>query len=280
MVEDSVPASGRRAAYALGHSTRELERLHAQARLVEPITRQFFCDAGIVAGMRVLDVGSGASDVAFLAASLVGDTGEVVGVDRAPAALAAARARAEALALRNVSFLEGDPTELTVERPFDAAVGRLVLLYYADPAAALRKLARHLRPGGILVFHETDWGGTRSFPPAPTYDCCVQWFVETFRLLGTETRMGIKLHSAFVAAGLPAPSVRMQAIIGGGARARDWLQILAEIVGVLLPEMERLGVATAAEIGIDTLADRLYREIEAGGGVVVGRSEIGAWSQV
>jgi SAM-dependent methyltransferase len=280
MAEESVPASGRCAVYALGHSTRELERLHAQARLVEPITREFFCEAGIVPGMRVLDVGSGAGDVAFLAASLVGDAGQVVGVDRAPAALAAARARAEALALRNLSFLEGDPTELAFEHPFDAVVGRLVLMYYADPAAALRKLARRLRPGGVLVFHETDWGGVRSFPPAPTYDRCVQWFVETFRLLGTETRMGIKLHSAFVAAGLPAPTVRMQAIIGGGARARDWLQIVAKIVGVLLPEMERLGVATAAEIGIDTLADRLCREVEVGGGVVVGRSEIGAWSQV
>jgi hypothetical protein len=66
--------------------------------------------------------------------------------------------------------------------------------------------------------------------PATTHDRCIEWVLETFRLLGTETRMGIKLHSAFVAAGLPPPTVRLQAIIGGG--------------------------------------------------VVVGRSEIGAWSRV
>ena len=73
--------------YVLGHSDGELERLVAQARLIDPITKRFFADAGITAGMRVLDVGSGAGDVAFLAAGLVGETGEVVGNDRAAAAV-------------------------------------------------------------------------------------------------------------------------------------------------------------------------------------------------
>src|ERR1700720_4114454 len=103
-------------AYALGHSGRELERLSAQARLIDPITRQFFRDAGIVPGMRVLDVGSGAGDVSFLVADLVGDAGEVVGVDRSPNALAAARARAIAQSRHNVLFLEGDPAQMEFER--------------------------------------------------------------------------------------------------------------------------------------------------------------------
>src|SRR5712691_4803629 len=81
-------------AYSLGHSDRELTRLRVQARLVNPITRRFLVEAGIAPGMRVLDVGSGVGDVAFLAAQLVGDTGEVVGTDRSAAALAVARGRA------------------------------------------------------------------------------------------------------------------------------------------------------------------------------------------
>jgi len=52
--------------YVLGHSGRELERLHCQAQLVNPITRQYLIEAGIAFGMRVLDVGSGAGNVAFL----------------------------------------------------------------------------------------------------------------------------------------------------------------------------------------------------------------------
>jgi len=50
-------------AYVLGHSDQELARLSEQARIVEPITRRFFREAGLVPGMRVLDVGSGAGDV-------------------------------------------------------------------------------------------------------------------------------------------------------------------------------------------------------------------------
>ena len=61
-------------AYVLGHSDRELDRLAVQARLIDPITCRFFSDAGIAPGMRVLDVGSGAGDTAFLAAGLVGET--------------------------------------------------------------------------------------------------------------------------------------------------------------------------------------------------------------
>jgi 2-polyprenyl-3-methyl-5-hydroxy-6-metoxy-1,4-benzoquinol methylase len=68
--------------YVLGHSEREIDRLIAQAGFIEPITRRFFVEAGIAPGMTILDVGCGVGDVAFLAAELVGPSGEVVGIDR------------------------------------------------------------------------------------------------------------------------------------------------------------------------------------------------------
>lgn len=266
--------------YALGHSDRELERLRAQERLVGPATRQFFGEAGIDTGMRVLDVGSGAGDTAFLAADLVGETGEVIGTDKAAAAVVAATARAKARSLRNVSFREGDPGEMTFDRPFDAVVGRYVLLFQADSAALLRRLVGHLRLGGAIVFHEPDWGSVRSLPPAPTYDSCCQWITEAFRLAGTDTNMAGKLHTAFIGAGLPAPSMRMRTFISGPSGCTDWLQAVAELAGTLLPTMEQLGVATAAEVEVATLAERLRREVTASGSVIIGRSEIGAWSHI
>jgi ubiquinone/menaquinone biosynthesis C-methylase UbiE len=266
--------------YALGHSERELDRLSAQARLIDPITRQFFREAGIAPGMRVLDVGSGAGDVAFLVSELVGDTGEVVGIDRAPGALTVARARADADARRNISFLEGDPTRLACERSFDAVVGRYVLQFQPDPVAMLRQLVSYLHPGGILAFHELDWDGVRSFPPLPTYDQCCKWIVETLRVLGAETRMGVRLHSTFVAAGLPAPSMRLAALIGGGVNGADHLELATDFVETHLPAMERLGVATAADIGVETLSERMRREVMSSDCVIVGRTEIAAWTRV
>jgi hypothetical protein len=48
----------------------------------------------------------------------------------------------------------------------------------------------------------------------------------------------------------------------------------------LAAEMERLGVAAAAELGLETLADRMISEAAANGSVVLSRFEIGAWSRV
>ena len=114
--------------YVLGHAKQELDRLSTQARVIDPLTRRLLIEAGIRPGMRVLDVGSGAGHVAFLAAELVGDAGEVVGVDRSQVALASARAGATAQRVRNVSFQAGDPIEMTFEQSFDAVIGR-----YAPP---------------------------------------------------------------------------------------------------------------------------------------------------
>ena len=267
--------------YALGHTERELERLSTQARLIDPITRQYLVEAGVGPGMRVLDVGSGAGDVAFLAASLVGETGEVVGADRSAVALATAKARAERLGLSNVSFREGDPAEMKFERPFDAVIGRYVLEFQPEPVVMLRKVAAHARTGGLVVFHEIDLGGGMSFPPVPTYDRCLRWLIETFRRMGgVEPRMGAVLHSAFIAAGLPAPTMRLQAVIGGAVNSLDVLHFLADVIVTMLPEIERHGVATADEVGLDTLVERIRDEALATGSVVVRSTEIGAWARV
>lgn len=115
--------------YVLGHSDHELGRLGRQAELVDSFTREYLVTAGVKPGMRVLDVGSGAGDVAFLAAALTAPGGHVVGTDTATAAVSAATAAASARGLsETVRFLAGDPAELSFDRPFDAIIGRYVLV--------------------------------------------------------------------------------------------------------------------------------------------------------
>jgi ubiquinone/menaquinone biosynthesis C-methylase UbiE len=267
-------------AYVLGHSPKELERLAVQARQIDPITRQFLVEAGVAPGMRVLDVGSGAGDVAFLVAGLVGPAGEVVGTDRSAAALATASARASERKLTNVSFREGDPGLLTFERPFDAVVGRYVLMFQDDPVAMLRGLARHIRPGGIIAFHEVDWKNVRSHPSVAAYEQCCKWLIETMQRSGANTRMGIEMHSAFLAAGIPAPSLRAHAVISGASNAHDAVHLKTDLAQILAPQMARLGVATAEELAIETLTDRIIHEMSERNAVIVGCGQIGAWSRV
>jgi hypothetical protein len=104
--------------------------------------------------------------------------------------------------------------------------------------------------------------------------------METLRLHGTEWRMGTKLHSTFVSAGLSSPSMRLEALIGGGLKSSALLHLVAGLVATLLPEIERCGVATAAEVGLETLVDRMEKEVIANSSVIVGHFQIGAWSRV
>jgi hypothetical protein len=99
-------------------------------------------------------------------------------------------------------------------------------------------------------------------------------------LSGADPRMGIKLHATFVAARLPAPSLRLGSVIGDGANSSDHVHFKTDLARTLVPEMERLGVATAGEVNIETLAQWVLAEAIANSSVIVGRSEMGAWSRV
>lgn len=265
--------------YALGHSDWELERLRTQASLIDPITRRFFIDAGVGPGARVLDVGCGAGDTTFLAADLVGEAGEVVGVDRAPRAIARARDRAEDQSLRNISFVEGDPAAMAFDGQFDAVVGRYVLMFQPDPALLLRRVARHVRPGGCLVFHELEWEGARSYPPVAAFDECCRWIAKTVRVAGADPQMGAKLASCFVDAGLDVPTLRLESLVGAGT-FDDVLRLTVDAVRTLLSARELAGAASEPRINIETLADEIRSQAAASQAVLYARAEIGAWVPV
>jgi len=271
-------AASRLSTYALGHDAHELTRLGRQGEIFEPFTRQLFEEAGIGVGMQILDVGSGAGDVAFLVADLVGRAGRVTGVDCAEAAVQWATARGLARRIENVEFLLGDPAEMVFKAPFDAVVGRFVLMYYPDPIHAIRSLARHLRRGGIIVFQEFDMSYVRSHPATPTFEHASKLMTCTLHTMGTRVQLGADLYSVFVAAGLPGPSMRMDVLIGGGEKFPGY-EILADTIQSLLPAMERLGIATATEVNLPSLAERMREEVMARNGIAFSPALMGAWSR-
>ncbi|MFG3592399.1 class I SAM-dependent methyltransferase [Bradyrhizobium sp. RDI18] len=154
--------------YVLGHSDMELRRLATQSAFWGELTEEVFRRAGISAGMHVLDIGSGTGDVAFLAARLVGPSGSVLGIDRSEEAVKQASARAAAEGVGWCRFSVADAGAFETDQRFDAIVGRLVLMYFPDPASTLRSLVRHLNPGGLVAFQEIVMNSIRlSVPPVP-----------------------------------------------------------------------------------------------------------------
>lgn len=84
--------------YLLGRSVRELQRLAQQAALIEPETEDLFRKSGITVGMSVLEIGSGAGDVAILVGRLIRPEGTVLGIERSADSVALATTRVGAAA--------------------------------------------------------------------------------------------------------------------------------------------------------------------------------------
>ena len=248
----------------MGRSKGETERLIEQSQLYEDVTRRFFLRSGIAKGMKVLDVGSGAGDVALALAEFVGPDGTVVGVDLNPDILKTAQARADAAGFSNIEFIAGDTRTLDLPNDFDAVVGRLVLMYMADPAEALQHLATHLRPGGIVAFQEVDFTPYTAavHPDTPLANTLIEWGRTVFERSGAHLEMGMDLYKAFVDAGLPEPTLHFEAPMGG---PEDWpgFEYLANSFRSLVPLLEAYGITTAEELDVDTLAGRIQAEVAA-----------------
>jgi len=264
--------------HILTHTNSELDRLIDQARFYGDLTEHVLRLSGLEPGMRVLDIGCGTGDVSFLAAKLVGSEGEVIGVDKSPAATALASQRVAAAGLTNVQFVTQDLMELDLDEPVDALIGRLVLMYFADPAVLLRRLCQFVRPGGLVIFHELDSTASKSLPRCELVETAVSRINQTFTRAGADVQTGLKLAQIFIEAGLPRPEMIQAARLGNGPDSPAYKQI-AEITRTLLPLMERVGVATAAEVEIDTLADRLCQEVVANKATLVAPPFIGAWAR-
>lgn len=248
--------------YALGRTQQEYARLARQSALAEPMTRRTFTDAGIVPGMRVVDLGSGAGDVCMLLADMVGPSGSVIGLDLDANAIAHARERVSAAGLRNVSFANCEFSRFAPEHPIDAIVGRFVLMYQADPSAALAALARHLRSGGTVAFLEP-WFAPLQSTNETVLGRVALCIIETFRRTGAHLDLGLRLHTVFTKAGLPLPRMRFEALMDG-APDSPLYQYIADTYASLLPKAIELGVPTAEGLAsVDEIPQRIAAELQA-----------------
>jgi len=104
-------------------------------------------------GERVVDLGSGAGLDCFIAASKVGASGRVIGVDMTQEMLAKSRGTAEIMGLGNVEFREGILEALPLEDAWaDVVISNGVINLCADKRQVFDEVARVLRPGGQLQF--------------------------------------------------------------------------------------------------------------------------------
>lgn len=214
-----------------------------QARLLEP--------AGIAAGHRVLDLGSGPGFLSLALADMVGRGGAVHGADINARFVADARARALQRGLTHVQFHHLDGAALPLGNAcIDRVVAKNVLEYVPDLHATLLEAVRVLVPGGKLHAIDSDWGFVIVEPWGKT---TVDRFFSAASPAFREPHIGRKLPAALHAAGLRDVDVRLVPIVD---RSGTLLSVLRNMRGYIrtfatMPDDEVDALLAAAERGID-----------------------------
>lgn len=143
---------GRPLAERLGYRASELDAVPREAIASFAGVGYHFDMAALGQGERVVDLGSGSGMDSFVAASYVGPTGRVVGIDMTEAQRGKAERLAHRAGVRNVRFRKGYIEEAPVEGgSFDAVISNGVINLSPRKEKVFREAARLLRPGGRLA---------------------------------------------------------------------------------------------------------------------------------
>jgi SAM-dependent methyltransferase len=275
MAPEPMLSDKRHTDYPLGNTDAEHERLIRQAIRLAPATERFFREAGIGSGQRILELGAGVGDVAMLVARIVGPSGKVVAIERDARTINRARARASEAGLDNIDFVQTDVAEYSTGLEFDATVGRYILQFLPDPTAALRSLAKNIRPGGILAFQEGSWIPFVSLSAhLPLWHAGVSLLHQAGVRSGVNLEMGPGLHKVFQDAGLPAPHMRLEMELAGDPDFTRWV---SDSLQSVLPQIQKLNLSLQALADLDTLQERLQKEVATSNAVVPWFGLVGAW---
>lgn len=242
------------------------------------------------AGMTVLDVGCGPGTITLDLAELVAPGGRVVGIDAAPAAVAAAResaaarhgstagqygsagaphgSAADGRARRedhaHTSFAVADVYALPYDdATYDVVHAHQLLQHLGDPVAALREMARVTRPGGLLAARDADYAAMTWHPASAGMTHWLSTYRELARANGAEPDAGRRLRAWAHAAGLREVTATASAWSYGTPEETSWWAgrwAERAVQSAFAEQAMQLGLATEAELAQIAAAWRAWGE--------------------
>jgi len=232
--------------YAIRGGDEGRRRLDLLARTMAPNTEALLARAGLRAGMRCIDLGCGGGHVSRYLAECVGAAGLVIGLDIDDIKLKAARQDCALAGLRQLEFRAGSVTQWSEPATYDLVYGRFILSHIPGPAAVVDSMAAALRPGGILVVEDVDFGGAFCHPPNAGYERYCSLYREVVSRRGGSAELGRELYGMCLDAGLAEVEVDVVQPTHAGGEPEKALSLatLTNIADAVIDE----GLASADEV--------------------------------
>ena len=243
--------------YVLGTNDAEISRLSLQHQVWRPHVFPFWNRAGLTRGKTVIDAGAGPGFASLDLAEIVGPRGRIISVERSGRFLDTLKGEAALRGLEQIEAIESDLLEYKwPESSADFIWCRWVLAFVADPARVVAGMAKALKPGGAILFHEyCDYRAWRFAPPLPEMERFRELVISSWRGSGGEPDIALELPRLLPGAGLTLESAKA---LQFAITPKDFMWHWPEsFIAVNLDRQVELGNLTRTE------ADTMQAAIEA-----------------
>jgi SAM-dependent methyltransferase len=233
--------------YLLPSTETEWTRQKTQAEVWLPAAEMLLGIAGVRKGARAIDVGCGAAGVLEPLSRLVGEAGQVVGLDHSFEALTAAQQLVLEKDLLNVDFKLADAWRTGLPSgQFDFVHSRFLIAPVGrgpELAAEMRRLAK---PGGVVAFQEPDASSWHCHPYSRAWERLREATLAAFELKGGNFNAGQQLYDIARGAGLQ--KIQLRAHLRVLKSHEPYAQLPAQFARLLRPVITGAGVMTDREL--------------------------------
>jgi ubiquinone/menaquinone biosynthesis C-methylase UbiE len=232
------------------------DRLLLLARERWADTRALLERAGVVPGLRCIDIGCGGGQVTMEIAGLVGPGGSVVGVDTDEVKLGLAQQAAADRQLGNVTFAAVDARAWDEPGAYDVVYSRFLLHHLSQPDRLLRRMWAAVAAGGVLIVEDADFDGWCCDPPNEGLELFLDAYRKVLARRGGDDAIGRRLYRCFLAAEIPDPQVSLvQGVHEGEAKMLAWSTLEATAEAIISEGLAAPGEITAALASLRRFTD-------------------------
>lgn len=159
--------------------------------------------------MSGLDLGCRIGDVTFVLKDIVGDQGNIMGLDMDQTMIQIAKDRLTDSHYSNIRFQALDIQHWNESNKYDFVYSRLFLNELWNPSEILGKIHQALKPGGLVIIEDLDVSNFISYPPSTAFDQYINLHATLKKLRGEDAKIGSKLEGLLVYNGFRSAETQM-----------------------------------------------------------------------